>query len=139
MSIKAVKGFLPIVLCFGLLGCLAPNAQRDIKNVQDPDGGQMTVGDVQREIHVGMSGADIIGVLGSPNIVTTDDERNEVWTYDKVSTQQAYSKRSGGILALILSGGDSGAKSSVQKTLTIIIKFDKDKKVKDFKYHFSQF
>jgi outer membrane protein assembly factor BamE (lipoprotein component of BamABCDE complex) len=116
----------------------------------------LTVGQVQKEIRVGMSGADVAGVLGSPNVVTTDDERNESWIYDKISTERAYSVDSGGIATLILGGalvGDglvgggvapsygagSGASSTTQKTLTVIIKFDKQKRVRDFSYHSSQF
>jgi outer membrane protein assembly factor BamE (lipoprotein component of BamABCDE complex) len=113
---------------------------------------RLTVGTVQKEIRVGMTGAEVAGVLGSPNIVTTDEERREVWIYDKVSTTSAYSTSSGGIWALILGGGSSvggagggnvnssaGAASSTQKTLTVIIKFDAEKKVRDFAYHTSSF
>ena len=32
----------------------------------------MTVGQVQREIHIGMTNADVAAVLGSPNMVTTE-------------------------------------------------------------------
>ena len=46
---------------------------------------------MQREIKLGMSGADVAKVLGSPNIVTTDDERREVWIYDKFSTDTTVS------------------------------------------------
>ena len=54
-----------------------------------------------------MSGAEVAGVLGSPNIVSTDEERREVWIYDKISTDVAYSTSSGGLAALVLGGGSS--------------------------------
>lgn len=47
----------------------------------------LTVGTVQKEIRVGMTGAEVAEVLGSPNIVSTDENRNEVWIYDKISSQ----------------------------------------------------
>ena len=72
-------------------------------------GEELTVGTVQREIRVGMSGAEVATVLGSPNVVTTDELRREVWIYDKVSTTRAYSSSSGGVSALILGGGILGA------------------------------
>lgn len=113
---------------------------------------RLTVGKVQREIRVGMSGAEVIKVLGSPNIVTTDDQRREVWTYDKVSTESVYSESRGGVAALILGVGESafgavvpryeagaGARTTTQRTLTIIIKFEKDGRVRDFAYHATQF
>ena len=101
---------------------------------------RLTVGKVQREIKVGMSSADVVGILGSPNIVTTDDKRRESWVYDKIATNASYSKSEGGIF-LLLGGvsGASGASSTSQKTLTVIIKFDEAQKVRDFSYHSSSF
>jgi outer membrane protein assembly factor BamE (lipoprotein component of BamABCDE complex) len=97
---------------------------------------------------MGMSAAEVAEVLGSPNIVTTDDERNETWIYDKISSDVTYSKSSGTIVGLIFgsSGGgagvgssSSGSTSTSQRTLTVIIKFDADNRVQDFSYHSSQF
>jgi hypothetical protein len=65
------------------------------------------VGTVQREIRVGMSGAEVITVLGPPNIVTTDAERREVWTYDRIATETVYSSSAGGVSALVLGLGSS--------------------------------
>jgi outer membrane protein assembly factor BamE (lipoprotein component of BamABCDE complex) len=133
-----------------LYGCATAGDHRAA--VQDPVGDELTVGTVQREIRIGMSGAEVAATLGSPNIVSTDEERREVWIYDKVSTDVAYSNSSGGISALILGGGSSvvgggstgvsrgaGATSRTQKTLTIIIKFDENGQVRDFAYHASKF
>ncbi len=133
-----------------LLGCQTAADHR--RAVQDDSGDRLTVGKVQREIRVGMTNADVVGVLGSPNMVSTDEERREVWVYDKIATDRAYSASSGGVNALILGigggvgggvgGGASsstGATSTSQRTLTVIIKFDKDGKVRDFAYHTSRF
>ena len=134
-----------------LSGCMSAAKHR--KSVLDDSGERMTVGTVQKEIRVGMSGAEVAQVLGSPNIVSTDENRREVWIYDKISTESAYSTSDGGISTLILvsritdvllggSGGmsaSSGASSTSQRTLTVIIKFDDDKKVRDFAYHTSRF
>lgn len=141
---------LGMVLPFMLSGCLTASSHRE--QVQDDSTDKMTVGKVQREIRVGMSGAEVAQVLGSPNIVSTDEERREVWIYDKIATDRAYSTSSGGVSALILgwgggaagggSGGissSSGASSTSQRTLTVIIKFGKDAKVRDFAYHTSRF
>ena len=133
-----------------LSGCMV--AQHHRRSVTDDSGDQMTVGTVQKEIKVGMSGAEVAQVLGSPNIVSTDEERREVWIYDKISTEKAYSSSTAGIPSLILVGlvdvlvgggkmmsGKSGAESTSQRTLTVIIKFDENKKVRDFAYHTSRF
>ena len=103
-----------------------------------------TVGTVQREIRVGMSGADVAAVLGSPNIVTSGEDGGETWIYDKISSNVQYSNSSGGVgaNALLIFGGfskSSGSQESLQRTLTIVIKFDTSRKVNDFKYHTSRF
>jgi len=87
-----------------------------------------------------MTGAQVIEVLSSPNIVTTDEQRREVWIYDKLSTEASYSSSNGTVFALILGASQSkGASSTSQQTLTVVIKFDEDKKVRDFAYHASRF
>ncbi|MFC1534396.1 outer membrane protein assembly factor BamE, partial [Thermodesulfobacteriota bacterium] len=129
---------LSILMIVFFSGCTPASQHR--QEVQGDDKGGLTVGKVQREIRVGMSSSEVVEVLGSPNVVTTDEQRREVWVYDKISTERAYSTSSGGISVLILGAfGESGASSSTQKTLTVIIKFDNEKKVRDFAYRQSTF
>ena len=100
----------------------------------------LTVGKVQGEIKVGMPASDVAMILGSPNIVTTDEKRREVWIYDKVSSESVDTKNSFGGSIIILGGSTSQRqRSETQRTLTIIIKYDEDKKVRDFAYNYSQF
>lgn len=137
-----------------LSGCAGAQYHRDAVSADRKSA--ITVGAVQREVRVGMSGADVAQALGSPNVVTTDEERREVWIYDKISTERAYSVDQGGIATLILGGamiGDglvgggvapsygasSGAAATTQKTLTVIIKFDHSNRVRDFAYHSTTF
>ena len=117
---------------------------------------RVSVGKVQREIRVGMTNAEVVEVLGSPNMVTTDSQRRENWVYDRISTETVQSTSSGGVSALILGGAlvgnallggagsagynsSAGARSTSQRTLTIIIKFDQESKVRDFAYRSSSF
>src|ERR1041384_1721830 len=83
----------------------------------------MTLCVVQKALRKGMSQADVATALGSPNIVTKDSEGHETWIYDKVAREASYSN-SGTYLTLILFGtsSESGASSSTQKTLTVVIK-----------------
>ena len=100
----------------------------------------LTVGTVQKEIKIGMSGAQVAEVLGSPNIVSTDDQRREVWVYDKVATDTVRSSSSGWVFAVIAGGHSSSSSvSKTQRTLTIVIKFDDQGLVRDFAYHASKF
>lgn len=150
MSTRPLTPWVAVAAVLCLPGCMTAAEHR--ADVEAPAGDRLTVGTVQKEIRVGMSGAEVATVLGSPNIVSTDEERREVWIYDKISTDVAYSTSSGGIAALILGGGgdvaggvggsgsrSAGAASTSQQTLTVIIKFDADKKVRDFAYHTSRF
>ena len=141
--------YASFLMIAALTGCMsASEHQEAVRDNSD----KLTVGKVQRQISVGMTGGDVVQVLGSPNIVTTGEQRAEVWVYDKISTDTAYSTSSGGISSLILGGGSSvaglaggslnksaGASSRNQRTLTIIIKFDTNGLVKDFSYNTSSF
>lgn len=145
---------LPYLMILLFTGCMSAAEHQQAVRGEETD--RLTVGKVQREIRVGMTSADVVEALGSPNIVSTDEKRREVWVYDKIATEHVYSTTSGGVSALILAGfvgGDaaggggilpsfsksSGASSTSQRTLTIIIKFDEENKVRDFAYRQSTF
>jgi hypothetical protein len=146
-----MKKLISLMLAASIAGGCATATQHRA-DVQDDSTDRITVGVVQKEIRIGMSGGDVIGVIGSPNIVSTDADRNEVWVYDKLATDVAYSDSQGGVLGLIfgpfgsaggvaVGGGrrSAGASSSSQRTLTVIINFDSEKRVDDFAYHTSRF
>lgn len=143
------------LVLLGLTGCMSAGQHKAA--VRSDEDERLTVGTVQREIRVGMSGGEVAGVLGAPNIVSTDEQSREVWVYDRIATDRVYSRSSGGIAALILGGGSAGdsalaggavgpyygaaagASSTSQRTLTVVIKFDESKRVRDFAYHASRF
>ena len=134
---KSLVALLSVMTLAGCVTAYDPQADEDL-----------TVGKVQKEIRIGMAGGDVARVLGSPNIVSTDEDRNEVWIYDKISTRYVHTDMRAGILA-IGTGSDvigfpsvSGRQSSgatSQRTLTIVIKFDQHDQVRDFAYHTSRF
>lgn len=129
-----------------LIGCSAQQHAADVRAADETS--RLTVGTVQRDIGLGMPAAEVAGVLGTPNIVTTDDQRSETWIYDKISSDVTYSRSNGSVVGLIFGGSASGAgvgsvssgsTSKTQRTLTVIIKFDEENRVRDFSYHSSQF
>jgi outer membrane protein assembly factor BamE (lipoprotein component of BamABCDE complex) len=133
-----------------LTGCLT--AQQHAVAVSDAQSNKLTVGKVEAHIRKGMSGAQVAEVLGSPNIVSTDEDGHEVWVYDKISTLDVVSSSSGGLtlgagglggsvggMGLGSFSSGAGARSTSQKTLTVIIKFDGHKKVRDYAYNYSSF
>jgi hypothetical protein len=91
---------------------------------------------------------EIIRLFGAPNITTINADGEEVWMYDKISTES----RSGDwsevgrfnmFFGLGLAGNESykgeGSRSSTTRTLTVIISFSKEKKVKDYSARATQF
>lgn len=147
---------IAVALTWFLAACQTPAEHAAAVRQGQDAGDRMTVGKVQREIKVGMTNAEVVEVLGSPNMVTTDDRRRESWVYDKISTESVYSTSYGGVNALVLGGAiigsglaggaaggnygsSAGARSTTQRTLTVIIKFDDGGKVRDFSYRSSSF
>jgi outer membrane protein assembly factor BamE (lipoprotein component of BamABCDE complex) len=134
------KFLIGICVFFTLLFSACMTAPQHREAVQDNSSDRVTVGSVQREIKIGMAGSDVASALGSPNIVTTDDQRREVWIYDKFSTDTTVSESSGyGTLIILGASSRAGSSSTSQRTLTVIIKFDKEKKVRDYAYRTSRF
>lgn len=142
---------IPVILSATMMVGCTPT-QTHLKNVRGNDTDRISTGKVQKEIRVGMTSGQVVEALGSPNIVTTDDQRRQQWVYDKIATETAYSTSSGGFSALVLGfsgnvgGGvgpgysrSNGASSTSQRTLTVIVKFDNEERVRDFAYHSSSF
>lgn len=137
-------------LCLLVTGCMtAPQHQAAVNSYEE---NKLTVAAVQRNMRIGMSGAELLGSLGSPNIISTDQDRNEVWVYDRVGTEYVHSESGAGLISLIggasgsVAGGalpsysqSAGASRRSQRTLTIVVRFDDDKLVRDFSYHASRF
>ncbi len=122
--------------CVLLTGC-AQKASWHAEEVARSEKQSFTVGEVQRHIKKGMSGAQVAEALGSPNVVSTDENGNEVWIYDKFYTEGVVSASNG--LTFTLSNVGGAAARTSQSTITVIIKFDSNKKVRDFAYHKSSF
>ncbi len=115
-----------------------------------------TLGKVQSTVRQGMPQDQVVASLGSPNIVTNDEFGNETWVYDKIASESAYSTSSGGggigglgggLIGSALLGGigqvggnqSAGAVETTQKTLTVMIKFDPQRRVNTINYHQSKF
>jgi outer membrane protein assembly factor BamE (lipoprotein component of BamABCDE complex) len=118
-----------------LVGCLNPQDVHD--SVNGDDRSKLSVGAVQRSVKVGMTDAQVAEALGSPNIVSTDEEGRNVWIYDRVTTSVRATTANGPLTLFV--GGSAGAAERTQTTLTIIVKYDKAGKVRDLAYHSSKF
>ncbi len=146
--------FILTLLVIFIVGCMMPLEHQQVLNSTQER--ELTLGIVQKEIKIGMSQAEVVELLGSPNIITRDSEGKETWVYDKITIEATYSISTnevgagvggGGVpgtslILGIITGGfsrESGAIATTQKTLTVIIRFDENKKVSSFLYHASKF
>lgn len=118
-----------------LLACSVPKMPEG-----DSSAERLTAGTVQREIRKGMAGGEVATVLGSPNIVTSGPNGTEVWVYDRTFSEVSTASAGTGVWFLIgTTSQDAGVRRSTQSTLTVVVKFDADKKVADVAYHQSKF
>ncbi len=124
-----------IMTVFLLSGCVAPPEPLATRN------SGLTQGNVQMNLVTGETSKDqVLEVFGSPNITTRDGAGREVWTYQRAAQVNQSSSQSGG-WTVILAGKSrqaSGFESSSRMT-TLIIKFDPNDIVVDFKSRTSTF
>ena len=101
---------------------------------------ELTLGIVQKDIKIGSTQDEVAIALGSPNIVTRDSDGKDTWIYDKVASINSYDSSGFGI-GIILAGFAKTKANAIttQKTLTVVIKYDKNNSVESFTYHMSKF
>jgi hypothetical protein len=101
----------------------------------------LTQGNVQMNLSIGTTTkADVLENFGSPNITTRDGAGREVWTYQRAA-QVAQSSSSSSGWTVILAGASNRAAGfeSSSRMMTLIIKFDGEDKVVDFRSRTSNF
>lgn len=131
-----MRKILLLGLAFATLaGCATAPAPVDQRN------SALTSGNVSMNLVVGQTTqAQVLEVFGAPNIVTMDGQRNEVWSYQRHATVTQSSAGSNYWTIVFFGGGQyaEGFQQS-QRTITLIIKFNKDKVVSDFHSRTSDF
>jgi len=96
---------------------------------------------VQLNLSVGKTTqAEVLEKFGSPNITTMDGDRNEIWSYQRHATV-SQSSGSASAWSIVLFGGGQYAEGfqQSQRTITLIIKFDANHVVSDFRSRSSDF
>lgn len=102
---------------------------------------QLTQGNVQMNLIVGQTTkAEVLEKFGGPNITTRDGSGREVWTYQRAA-QVSQSSSKSGYWTIILAGQSSRSSGfeSSSSMITLIIKFDQNDVVKDFRSRTSKF
>ena len=126
--------FVFIISIF-LSGCVTAPEPLTKKN------SELTQGMVQMNLEVGKTTkSDVIETFGAPNITTRDSSGNEVWTYQR-QAQVSQSSSSSGFIFVIIAGRSAEASGfeTSSKMMTLIIKFDGNDIVTDFKSRESNF
>tara|TARA_B110000090_G_C13306025_1_gene417664 strand:+ start:122 stop:517 length:396 start_codon:yes stop_codon:yes gene_type:complete len=128
---------ISIVFIFSVLltGCITAPETLTKKN------SELTQGMVQLKVQVGKtSKTEILETFGAPNITTRDSSGDEVWTYQRQAQTNQSSSQSG-YWTIILAGKTSKASGfeTSSRMMTLIIKFDNNEVVTDFKSRESNF
>lgn len=101
----------------------------------------LTQGNVQMNLVVGQTTkSDVLETFGAPNITTRDGSGREVWTYQRQAQVTQASDKSG-YWTVILAGQSSSASGfeTSSRMITLIIKFDSNDIVSDFRSRTSNF
>ena len=101
----------------------------------------LTQGNVQINLRVGeTTKLEVLENFGSPNITTRDSAGREVWTYQR-QAQAAQSSAQSDYWTIIIAGGkdSSSGFETTSRMITLIIKFDSDDVVTDFRSRESNF
>lgn len=150
-----------LALSTGILLLSCVRAQSPPLPYSNQQKSNLTAGMVKKHVKVGVATqTEILSVFGAPNIITRDKDGNEVWTYDKQSMASASEvaewNASGGAGAIagglagdaaigggVTAGGSSGKSSSAGQvssaTFTLMIQFDANDVVKDYRMMATQF
>ncbi len=107
----------------------------------DQRNSSLTQGNVQMNLAVGKTTkAEVLEIFGAPNITTRDGAGREVWSYQRHATV-AQSSSSGSLFTILFFGKSSSADgfSQSMRTMTLVIKFDAQDVVVDFRSRSSEF
>ena len=135
MSLKIFAGricvlIISIITLLLIGGCFATLPEKTGNS-------KLTVGEVKREIVKGQTTqAEIMLTFGSPNLVSQNKEGNEVWAYNRMS-YQTYAGSEGG--TLILWGGSKAVSSATTKSFDLIITYDSNDVVQDYKVIYASY
>ena len=129
---KGILLFLSIVI----LGCAAT---QDVVPTQKSN---LTVGMIKSKIIEGKSTQnDVIELFGAPNLITTNSEENEVWTYSRSSYDTKASSKSsnsgivgtGAILGVFGGSTSSAVTNASTSSFDFIVTFNKKGIVQKYK------
>ena len=130
-----MKTALTLSMTLLVAACAAPYEPLNNRN------SDLTQGNVQMNLVVGQTTkAEVLENFGSPNVTTRDGAGREVWTYQRAGQASQSASRSA-YWTVILAGASSRSSGfeSSSRMMTLIIKFDDNDVVTDFRSRASNF
>jgi len=149
-----------ITIALAVTGCANKNEPKQVEKVDNAAAGTaerpsaLSYGSVTATVKKNVTTqSDLINMFGGPNISTTDADGTETWVYERTSSMSdsagtadqkhldAFFGGGAGIGGGAVGGGVAGgaAKQNNQqrtvnsvRTLTVVVKFNPDKTVKDY-------
>jgi hypothetical protein len=96
-------------------------------------------GPTERKVILGMGSANIAALLGSPNIVAGLENEEKAWTYEGIASDVSYARSGNAIVGVIFDPHFDNSishktVSDLQPTLTVVIRFNRHDRVRDFSY-----
>jgi len=141
-----------LIIIFVLIATACSTRRGALDQVERPEETKsaLTLGMTKKEIIKGKTTqAEVMQVFGPPDLVTTTSTGGEMWGYDRVSRDVAYSAYGiGGIGgssvggAGIIGGGigaRAGSQTQTVRTMFLLIYFDKKDTVVDYKVSATRF
>jgi outer membrane protein assembly factor BamE (lipoprotein component of BamABCDE complex) len=130
MIYKFIGTSLSVLLIAGCAPYSVPLASIPARQIETQ---KITVGSAQ-SLKVGMSGADVINALGSPNIITSDSAGGETWIYEKISKEFEFMTAQDGSWLFSPRSQLSGVSSSTERTLIVVVVLDANRKLQRITY-----
>lgn len=117
-----MKKIFCLLLSLSLLGCSSTTIPKQKSN--------LTVGVIKSEVIKGATTqTEILGIFGAPNMITKNRANNEVWSYNKMSSE---STQKSGFENFLFVGSNSALSSSTTSSFDWIIIFDENDIVEDY-------
>lgn len=127
-----------VIFVVTLSACSTHHSHTTVQNDNAPD---ISHGQVQMTLQKGeTSKNDVLESFGAPNITTIDGEGREVWTYQRHARVASASAESNYATIILFGHHDSAAGfEESSRTMTLIVKFDGNDRVYDFRSRSSSF
>jgi len=132
---------LGLCIIVALLGCQSNPPPSPPAPAVTSSNNNLTHGAVQLKLQKGVTTqTEVLEAFGAPNISTIDGEGREVWTYRRHATVTSTTGSNAyfNVLVVGASGGQSTESTSTQ-SMTLIVKFDENKRVSDLRSMASSF